>query len=253
LPWKELSPVQQRKAFLDACIEKEASMTELCRRIGISRKTGYKWLDRYMFGCELEDRSRRPKTSPHAVSKALEDAIVAERKARPPLGASQAAGVATACESGRAVAIREHVCARLQTQRPRRPPPPAPQDDAVVSAASSRSGTQRCLVHRLQRRLRNGTFALLPVDDHRCVQPLPHRMRCVAEYAHGDGPPGDAPRVRRVRAADGDTFRQRPAIRLRRRHWVSRSSRSGGVTSESTTSESTQASLSKTVATSGCT
>jgi len=40
---------------------------ELCRRFGVSRKTGYKWLRRHreLGGKGLEDRSRRPHRSPH--------------------------------------------------------------------------------------------------------------------------------------------------------------------------------------------
>ena len=57
-------------------------MSELCRRFGVSRKTGYKWLHRYLGNSELEDRSRRPKVSPKAVSEAIEAGIVAARKMR---------------------------------------------------------------------------------------------------------------------------------------------------------------------------
>jgi transposase InsO family protein len=61
-------------------------MAELCRRFGISRKTGYKWLGRFLDGCELDDRSRRPRHSPAAVAAWLEDAIVRARKQRPQWG-----------------------------------------------------------------------------------------------------------------------------------------------------------------------
>jgi transposase len=63
LPWKETSPVKQRKEFVEACAVDGANMSELCRRFGVSRKTGYKWLHRYLGYSELEDRSRRPKVS----------------------------------------------------------------------------------------------------------------------------------------------------------------------------------------------
>lgn len=39
--------MEQRKEFLEAAMRGEHSFTELCRRFGISRKNGYKWLDRY--------------------------------------------------------------------------------------------------------------------------------------------------------------------------------------------------------------
>jgi putative transposase len=86
LPWKDVSPVQQRKAFIDEYLKQEQSVSALCRRFEVSRKTAYKWLDRFRAGCELDDRSRRPHSSPKAVAAALEDAIVAARKERPNWG-----------------------------------------------------------------------------------------------------------------------------------------------------------------------
>ena len=61
---KELSRMEQRKAFVEAVLEEEYSMSELCRRFGISRKTGYKWLRRSGDGGDevFADRSRRPHT-----------------------------------------------------------------------------------------------------------------------------------------------------------------------------------------------
>ncbi len=53
MPWKEKSLMKVSQEFVDACIEKQAGMTELCRRFGISRKTGYKWLGRYLSTCEV--------------------------------------------------------------------------------------------------------------------------------------------------------------------------------------------------------
>jgi putative transposase len=86
LPWKETSSVKQRKQFIDEYMTDEHSVAELCRRFGVSRKTGYKWIKRYLEGCELEDRSRRPHHSPTAVPTFVEDAIVQARKQRPRWG-----------------------------------------------------------------------------------------------------------------------------------------------------------------------
>jgi putative transposase len=86
LPWKESSPVTERERFIDEYMRKEHSVAELCRRFGISRKTAYKWISRYLCGCELGDRSRRPNSSPRATSEWLEDAIVQSRKQRPRWG-----------------------------------------------------------------------------------------------------------------------------------------------------------------------
>lgn len=86
MPWKETSPVTERKHFIDDYLSGEYSVSELCRRYRISRKTGYKWIDRFMGGCELEDRSSRPHHSPRAVATRLEDAIVQGRKDHPRWG-----------------------------------------------------------------------------------------------------------------------------------------------------------------------
>jgi hypothetical protein len=54
----------------------EDSVAELARRFGISRKAAYEGIDRFLSGCELADRSRRPHSTPSAVRAEIEDAIV---------------------------------------------------------------------------------------------------------------------------------------------------------------------------------
>src|SRR5262249_18423537 len=57
-------------------------MSELCQRFGISRKTGYKWIRRFQEGGtkNLEDRSRRPRSSPRRSSQELEVKVVRLRR-----------------------------------------------------------------------------------------------------------------------------------------------------------------------------
>ena len=85
--------MEQRKEFLEAAVRGEHSFTELCRRYGISRKNGYKWLNRYRVELAFADgrmsfgdRSRRPHRSPTAISAEVESAIVDVRKQRPHWG-----------------------------------------------------------------------------------------------------------------------------------------------------------------------
>jgi transposase InsO family protein len=78
--------VEQRKHFVEEMMSGEVSMSELCRRFGVSRKTGYKWLRRFQETCELTDRSRRPHHSPRAVVQEVEDFIVRARKEWPRWG-----------------------------------------------------------------------------------------------------------------------------------------------------------------------
>jgi len=86
LPWKETSPVTERKRFIDEYLTGEFTVTELCRRYGISRKTGHKWIRRFMDHCELGDRSSRPHRSPRAVPAWVEGAIVQARRQKPKWG-----------------------------------------------------------------------------------------------------------------------------------------------------------------------
>ena len=46
MPWKEQSAVDERMAFMNACERREVSFSALCRHFGVSRSTGYKWLQR---------------------------------------------------------------------------------------------------------------------------------------------------------------------------------------------------------------
>ena len=47
MAWRLLKVEEQRKDLVEAYLKGTASMTELCREFGISRKTAYKWCDRY--------------------------------------------------------------------------------------------------------------------------------------------------------------------------------------------------------------
>ncbi len=76
MPLWELSVVEQRETFVKLALASGANRSELCREFGISRKAGYKWLERYRAagGAGLGDRSRRPHASPSRTA----DATVAE-------------------------------------------------------------------------------------------------------------------------------------------------------------------------------
>src|SRR5208282_490411 len=66
MPWRELSIMDQREEFVRLALAPGANRSEVCRRFGISRDKGYKWLKRYRGEgrAGLADRSRRPHASP---------------------------------------------------------------------------------------------------------------------------------------------------------------------------------------------
>ena len=82
MPWKKESVVEQRMRFLIEARPREESMSGLCRRYEISRKTGYKWLKRYESEQSIEglrDQSRRPQHSPRRTSGARAEQVLAVR------------------------------------------------------------------------------------------------------------------------------------------------------------------------------
>lgn len=88
MPWEEKTRMEQRGQFVEEFDSALYSVTELCERYGISRKTGYKWLHR--FGAEgesgLADRSRVPKSSPNRTAASLVEQLLALRRQHPTWG-----------------------------------------------------------------------------------------------------------------------------------------------------------------------
>ena len=47
MPWKKTYPMKQREEFVLKALQPQVNFSELCRQFGISRKTGYKWVNRF--------------------------------------------------------------------------------------------------------------------------------------------------------------------------------------------------------------
>jgi transposase InsO family protein len=73
--------MEQREEFVRLALRPGANLSELCRRYGISRAKGYKWLRRYQGEgrAGLADRSRRPHESPDRTAAAVEAEVLAIR------------------------------------------------------------------------------------------------------------------------------------------------------------------------------
>lgn len=88
MPWKETCAMEERMKFVLEVERREYTIAKLCQMYGISRKTGYKWLNRWMaegFG-GLEERSQEPLNHPNRIPDEIEDAIVAQRYRYPHWG-----------------------------------------------------------------------------------------------------------------------------------------------------------------------
>lgn len=93
MPWQEQSTMSLRQEFVAAVTAETVSVRALCRRYGISPKTGYKWLARARDMAEGEassgwaaDRSRRPHTSPGRTEATIAAVVIAVRTAHPTWG-----------------------------------------------------------------------------------------------------------------------------------------------------------------------
>ena len=86
--WKETCVVDQRMRFILALEAQDEPMAAVCRRFGVSRQNGYKWLARYHAQglAGLSDRSRAPLSHPKAVAPELAEHCLAVRRAHPSWG-----------------------------------------------------------------------------------------------------------------------------------------------------------------------
>ena len=91
MPWSQTSPMDQKTQFIADYLREVLDITELCDLYGISRKTGYKVIDRYLRHgpAGLEDRSRRPHTSPNHTPEEVEQALLEARRRHPSWGAKK--------------------------------------------------------------------------------------------------------------------------------------------------------------------
>lgn len=88
MPWITKTPMSQRHEFVLLAGQAGTNFRQLCRRFGISPKTGYKWRKRFAAqgAAGLTDRSRRPLHSPKRCLEATAAKVLAERAAHPTWG-----------------------------------------------------------------------------------------------------------------------------------------------------------------------
>lgn len=91
MPWSQTTPMDQRMQFIADYLRQTLSMTELSQLYGVSRKTGYKWIERYLAQgpAGLEELSRRPRTSPNQTDEEIVEALLQVRRRHPSWGAKK--------------------------------------------------------------------------------------------------------------------------------------------------------------------
>jgi len=88
MPWNEVTLMKERMSLVLEVESEEASVAQLCREHGVSRKTAYKWLARFREeGVDgLRDRSRAPHSHPQAVDDGMRQVLVDVRRKHPTWG-----------------------------------------------------------------------------------------------------------------------------------------------------------------------
>jgi transposase InsO family protein len=83
MPWLETDVSEQRMQFVIEATAPGANVSAVCRKYGVSRRTGYRWIGRYQAAgslTALAERSRRPHESPQRTTAAATARIVALRR-----------------------------------------------------------------------------------------------------------------------------------------------------------------------------
>ena len=202
MPWRETLLMDQRLQFIADYQRDLFDVADLARRFGISRKTAYKWIDRYEAAgpAGLVDRSRRPTHSPNATPAAIVAALVDLRGHHPTWGAKKLRKVLTTREPTWTIPARSTVCdlldrAGLIPTAIRRPVPAHPGRPLVPMTAPNGTWTAD---FKGQFKTRNGVYCypLTIVDGFsrhlRTCQGLlstaivePGRLSCVSSRSAG--------------------------------------------------------------------
>ena len=142
MPWKETCAMDERMRFIVACRDGLEPIAELCRRFGISRKTGYKWLDRYehLGPGGLVTRRSGVTRQPAATAAELVDLIIEARKEHASWGPKKLRAILMEAQSGvqwPAASTIGEVLQRHGLIRPRRRRGHAPPQAGILDPCTS--------------------------------------------------------------------------------------------------------------------
>ena len=86
MPWRNKTVEELRKEFINEAINTN-NFSSLCREFGISRRTGYNWLERSKITDDLSDRSHARKNISNKTPSETEELILSIRNENPGWGA----------------------------------------------------------------------------------------------------------------------------------------------------------------------
>ena len=96
MPWKSTNPEVEQIRFIERWESEGETFLELCRAFGISRKTGYKRVQRFRaWGWDgLGDLSRAPHRHLNQTRREVVERLIVVRQEPPDLGSQETGGLA---------------------------------------------------------------------------------------------------------------------------------------------------------------
>jgi len=161
MPWQGVTPVELRLEFNRAFATGRFSMTDLCEQYGISRKTGYKWVERFEAEGRggLVDHSRRPHHSPNATDAEVVTALCDMRRRHPTWSARKLLAVLRREAPNRSWPARSTGCALLKAQGFVRARRPRPRTKATAIALTPPAGVNDLWTTDFKGEFRTGDHA----------------------------------------------------------------------------------------------
>ena len=202
--------MDERVQFLSDYLRQLWTMTPLCHRYAISRKTAYKWVARYERegASGLVARSSRPGSRPQATAAREVAAIVALRKQHPSWGGKKIVAVLRERHPTwtlPAISTANDILKRHRLVPPRRRrralAHPGYQPTGVTAPKSGIDRRFQGAIPHPRRR------ALLSADGVRCLQSVRARVPRLARPDDAGGLRGLSAAVSTVRTADRDPHR----------------------------------------------
>src|SRR5262245_46985427 len=88
MPWREPTVVELRQELVRKHLREGISVSEVASSYGISRKTAYKWIERFteQGGPRLEGQSSAPRHCPHAIAGEVAEILLEARRKHPSWG-----------------------------------------------------------------------------------------------------------------------------------------------------------------------
>lgn len=199
--WLETDKMQQRVRFIAAWTTGEESVTALSARFRVSRKTAYKWINRYKAegASGLSERSSAPKRQAGATRSDLIDPIVALRRKYPAWGPRKLRArleldqpdTAWPAASTIGEILKREGLVRPRKPRRRAPPMEHPFADAhepndvwcIDFKGWWRTGDgKRCEPFTVSDAMSRYLFVCKPVARTRFIEVWPHMLNAFREY-----------------------------------------------------------------------